>query len=209
MGNIGVNEQAFLQKHFIPERQLFDLQGRSVQECREIMKPLGKLFGYNARSCTASRGHSLVSRRGHCIQCDPAKISFMRRDSDKGDLYLVGSLEESLIKIGTAYVSIDDRISSLNSEGYGGATDWTKLVGARDVPSSGAIEGKIHAELKNFKVTGRFYQKNSKEQEADEIFSCSFATGNAAFRKCVPKSIKPFCVLQSVTAKYNFPDRPR
>lgn len=202
------SEILFLSECKIPLRQVYDLQSKSVSECSEAMVARGALFGFNAESCTKGLGHSLVSRKGHCIQCDPAKVGFMRRNSDKGDIYLVGSLELSLLKIGTTTNSIQESIAALNSQQYAGAGDWEKLMVAREVPRIGEIEFKIHTKLAKHRVFGMYFETTDGERlESDELFSSSLATAINVFEATIPKGIKPAAVIKTVYQKYDFPDR--
>ena len=201
-------EVDYLTKYNIPLHQVLDLNGGSVGPFEDQMKAEHKLFGYNGSSCTKGMGHTLLSRAGRCIQCNTANITFMRREHDKGDVYLLGSVQTSLIKIGSTIVSVASRVSRLNAVAYGSSTDWESLLIARDLPCAGEVEGKIHSKLAEFRIGGLSYRNSDREQVCYELFSCSLKTAMDAFISALPKDVKPAPKLGSVLAKYTFPDRP-
>lgn len=200
-------ELKFLSDHNIPVRAVFDLMGGSAATFHDQMRDEGCLFGYNATSCTAGKNHTLVSRTSHCIQCDTSRIAYIRRHSEKGDVYLVASLSKELVKIGSTAEGIASRLISLNAQAYGGALDWEKLLVARDVGRCGEVESKIHRKLAKFKADAIYYEKDGEKQLCYELFRCSVDTAVAAFKSTIPPSIKVSPVLPSVFAKYKFPDR--
>ncbi len=200
-------ELKFLIDHNIPVRSVFDLMGGSAASFHDQMRDEGCLFGYNATSCTAGKDHTLVSRTSHCIQCDTSRIAYIRRHSEKGDVYLVASLSKELVKIGSTAEGIASRLISLNAQAYGGASDWEKLLVARDVGCCGEVESKIHRKLAKFNVVGICYEKDGVKQECYELFRCSVSTAAEAFNSAIPQSIKVASVLPSVFAKYKFRDR--
>lgn len=201
-------ELCFFARHNIPLHLVFDLNRGSVGRYREEMKLRRKLFGYNAGSCTKGLGHTIVSRSGHCMQCDTSRIAFTRRTGETGDVYLVASLAKEFVKIGSTMEGFNARLDSLNAKMYGGASDWEKIRVARDVRCCGEVEMKIQKELSRFKVCGVTYYNDGYEQVCYELFSCAVTTAIGVFEKVIPPSVKVGAVLRSVSDKYRFGDRP-
>lgn len=206
LGQLTPDEIRFLNQHKIPLSQVFDLSGRTVAECHDAMVEEEKLFGFNASSCGAGLGHRLVTRTGHCIQCTTRNIAEIRRHHGKGDVYLAGSLSQSMIKIGSS-ANADKRVPALIAQAYGGATDWRKLQVVRSISNVGKLEFEIQTELEEFRVGDVYYSKDGKQLKCNELFTCALQTAVEAFSACLPKLTKASSVLPSELAQYVFPDR--
>jgi hypothetical protein len=68
------------------------------------------------------RGHRLRSRKGHCVQCDSSKIAFAGRHDLTQYLYIAGSLQARLIKIGVCK-DLRQRIGQICTERHGDARE--------------------------------------------------------------------------------------
>ncbi len=199
----------FLDRHKIPQSQLFDLDGRDLGSCYDEMVAEEKLFGYNATACSVlDSGHKLVTRAGHCMECEPAgakAIAAIRRLHGLGDVYIAGSLSTSLLNVGST-TNADKRVPVLNELAYGGATDWKKLHVIRAIANSGKIEFAVHSKLERYRVRDVSYMKEGKEQLCYDLFSCSAELALEEFKASVPKGSKIASQLPSELSKYYFPD---
>jgi hypothetical protein len=94
---------------------VYDVRGVSKWIWQKQAKEAGKdiVLGNECRK----GGHRLRTRAGHCLQCDPKKISFQQRHSGKGYVYIAGSMSGRLIKIGTCS-GLDQRLRQIRAERY-------------------------------------------------------------------------------------------
>ena len=136
---------------------------------RSVMKENGYVVATGVSKCR--EGHdSLRTRSGHCAMCNPASLSFQKRHTNIGDLYVMRSRSTKLIKVGVAD-SAYDRVISLNKQGYGDIKDW-ELAHVVRVTKAGYAEEFIHARLL-FHAEERYFYKGGTMVLAREIFSCS------------------------------------
>src|SRR3546814_9788370 len=63
---------------------------------RGAMEAEGKGFAYNTRRC--NNGHTLKSRPGHCIQCRPVVIGFLKRHFAEGYVYIAVSVDRKRVE---------------------------------------------------------------------------------------------------------------
>ena len=176
MNHLSEVELVFLGQHGLSADDVFDWRGVNRHKARAIMKSSGKVLALGA-ACNEA-GHRLRTRAGHCVQCDPAKISYQSRKTSRATLYAAESRDEGVFKIG---ISQDPtkRIGALKKEKYGGMSDWT-LVMARELRNAGQSESGIHQSLHAYSVTGEYY-KGDHLQSAKEIFRCSLENVKKAF----------------------------
>ena len=130
------------------------------------------------------KGHRLRTRKGHCIECNIASISYMKRNSAPGYVYIGASKAEKLLKVG----SCDDpnqRECGLNYQQYGGAKDWELIAWSKTSPK-GDVEFDIHKELARFSIE-RSYKKDGRDQVARELFSYEITKVWQAYRTRVAK----------------------
>jgi hypothetical protein len=111
-------------------------------------------------------GHRLRSRPGHCIQCDTARIAFVKRHHDAAYIYIAGSLASKVVKVGNA-IWPWRRVGALNTRRYGGITDWVMLFRSK-FEGAGKIEFAAHGLLNR-------YRRGVKE-----IFRCDYANARSA-----------------------------
>jgi len=114
MSRLTTKQYIFLKKHNVDLRYMFNANGINKSEYRQIMKELNKYVAFNVVACRKS-GHTLRTRTGHCIQCDTARLAFIKRHVSKGKVYIAGSK------------AVEVRQESLNRKKYAGYEDWVIL----------------------------------------------------------------------------------
>lgn len=180
-------ERAFLARHgYVPD-DVFDARGYSQEGWKMLAKRAGKDVVLGSRCRKA--GHRLRTRGGHCFQCDPKKIAWVVRETARGQVYIAGSLESRLIKIGSCF-DWEQRLRQENAEGYGGCHDW-RLLTFMTVDNMGTVERSARTKLWRYKVS-RPYWKDGARQYAEEIFTCSYSLAADALA----------AVSQPLNAKY-------
>ncbi|MDM9630240.1 GIY-YIG nuclease family protein [Robiginitalea aurantiaca] len=170
MRGLSKSQLQFLKKQGIEVSQTFDAKGLKKSEYRPRMKATGKIIAYNVSPCNKA-GHTLRTRAGHCAQCNTAHIAFQKRNDKPGIVYIAGTREGKLVKVGyTKGVHI--RSESLNRTKYGGFSDW-EILYAISCVKAGEIEIKAKSSLKAFSAS-MVYDHDGKDQKTDEIYRCSF-----------------------------------
>lgn len=162
----------FLKKHNIPISKIFDASNQKREIYRSSMKALDKLVAINATPCTRY-GHTIRTRNGHCCQCNTAAIAYIKRHYANGYVYIVGSQEKKVLKVGSTN-NIENRVNSLNFENYASINDW-ELILYYKCNNIGLIETEAHNKLNKFQIE-RTYTKNGRTQIAYEIFDCNYDT---------------------------------
>jgi hypothetical protein len=165
-------QQYFLLTKFniLPD-EVMDATSMKRSEWMKLIKDSEYKVAAGVDSCTKSIKHTIKSKSGHCIFCSPASISFQRRYSNNGDLYVMFSQSKKLIKVGVA-ASSEERESSLNQAAYGNIKDWS-LKFSIYISKSGEAEKKVHNMLSAYHFPIKHGAGNSVF--ASEIFSCSVA----------------------------------
>lgn len=202
-------ESQFILEHKLPLELFIDAKGKSVNEFKIEMKANGKIFAFNSTPCLQF-GHTLRERSGHCIQCDTARISFMKRHVSFGTIYLAGSIKGGLVKVGsTSALSLENRLTSLNREKYGEQNDWVFLF-QFDSVNVGEVEFTIHDSLKDYSAANLFYRGKN---ESTEVFRCGFQKASEASLKSVEAlGFKPMNIKRNtdeILKNYNFPNLRR
>jgi hypothetical protein len=170
----------FLASQRIAESEVLDASQMSPRSYKAAMRYEGKLFALVSRPCYD--GHYLKSRSGHCIQCDTARIEFTRRHYKEAYVYIAGSKNERVLKIGSTE-NPGDKASYLNTLGYGGIVDW-KLLYHVKVPQAGKVEFRAH-ELLSAHVSPRQYFREGWQVDCREIFACAYVTARKALTSAV------------------------
>src|SRR6478672_11099576 len=93
-------EIAFLEKYGLSASNVYDGRGQS-QEKREAAAKQGGFDVILAANCTKPNPHRLKTRSHHCAQCDPSKLARQIRYNTPGSVYIAGSLQTKLLKIGS------------------------------------------------------------------------------------------------------------
>jgi hypothetical protein len=157
-------EYVFLVSQKILPSQLFDARGRPPTTWGEDAKSQGLMFGL-CEPCSA--GHRLRNRSGQCIECNTARIAYIRRHSTPGFVYIASSRVGKLHKVGSCY-DIEQRQQRLNYDSYAGCNDW-KIIAYSRSQSMGTLEFEIHRALTKEKVE-RTYEKSGSIYTTRESF---------------------------------------
>src|ERR1700712_1215229 len=122
--DLSPGEREFLQRGGRSAGDVFDGRGKQKAVWQKEAKRLGKELVLGAPCQKA--GHRLRTRSGDCVQCNPHKLTFQMRHQIPGYVYIAGSVQKSLIKVGYT----DDpgeRERSLRAERNAGCRDWEML----------------------------------------------------------------------------------
>jgi len=193
----------FIKDHRIDEAELFDATGLSTQEYRLAMTDQNKIIAYGVEPCF--KGHSLGTRSGHCVHCNPARLTFIRRHIAPGQVYIAGSSTGRVIKIGSTSKK-EIRQESLNRTQYGGFNDW-EILCTITCNRSGEVEQSIVGTLEKYRIT-RTYFHEGRDQQTYELFTCGYPMAIATLKQVIEKSNSTEIVTlkedRSKSAKYSF-----
>ena len=159
------DEVAFLSAYGLAPGDVFDARPYSTARAKEMAKAAGKsvILGSECRAA----GHRLRTRANHCVQCDPKKLAFQNRHNAEAYVYVLGSKEARLFKVGSTG-DLRQRLDRVNYQAYGGASDWKPIWHMR-IAESGRVEFDIHAKLARYVADG-IYTKDGFEQRTRELF---------------------------------------
>lgn len=160
-------ERSFLERHGLSLSQLIDGRALDSNERRSLMHQSNAFLALGT-GCKKA-GHRLRTGAGHCAMCDPKKIAFARRHYAAAEVYVACSTRSVLTKVGSA-ADAAERIAKLNTERYGGASDW-KVVERHGCNAAGKVEAAVHNALRGFAVPGR-YMKDRRLTDCYELFNC-------------------------------------
>jgi hypothetical protein len=163
--------RAFLRSQGIAESEVCDASMLSARRYKGAMEREGKVFAIVKDPCY--RGHYIRSHKGHCMQCDTSRIAYVRRHYKRAYVYIVGSRQGRVLKIGSSETP-RDRASHLNQIGYGGISDWELLYYA-NYPEAGKVETTAHSKLA-WQASKHTWVREGVVQDSREIFSCSYAS---------------------------------
>ncbi len=169
--------KSFVASQGIDENEVIDASRMSPRRYKAALEREGKLFAVVSRPCY--RGHHLRSKSGHCIQCDTARIAFIKRHYKNAYVYIVGSQSEKVLKIGSSDTPWN-RGPHLNTLGYGGISDWKVLYYA-NFPDAGKVEFNVHSALSAY-ASPRKYFREGVETDCREIFACAYVTARNALK---------------------------
>ena len=169
MAKITTEQKDFLARHDIPLDRLFDATGIQRQDYKRTMIALGKWVAIGVTPC-AEAGHTMRTSAGHCAQCRPSNLGFLRRYDTPGEVYVVHSKSGALTKVGSAK-NADERVRSLNTSHYGGVSDW-KIEFCEATSAAGRIESVAQQALVKYSALGT-YVNSGMNTQCREIFSCS------------------------------------
>ncbi len=171
-------EKKFLSTHNIKINQIYDAryERRYIWEIRAREGNFDFILGSPCREF----GHRLRTRAGHCIQCNTARIAYIRRESKSGYIYLAYSEKGECTKVGFCN-RVEIRESSLRTEGYGGYSDW-RIVCFFHSKNGGYEERRISSIFINRKITG-YYKKDNNIQTAQEMYKYKMETAVRKFRR--------------------------
>lgn len=169
MAKLTRQELNFLKEMEVPLEKTFDATGCSTAYYKSHMQQLDLWVAYGVTPCSAF-GHKLRTRAGHCLQCNTAAISYLKRHSKDQYVYMAFSKSTNWIKIGTTS-DLSQRSISLNKQKYGGVKDWVILSSAY-VYKAGEVESLIHSELSEYAELS-FTDRGGEYQNTREIFYAS------------------------------------
>lgn len=181
MTRLTKTELKFLVHHEVPLSRVYDATGKKKSEYKVIMSTLGLWVAYGVTACKA-QGHKLRARSGHCVQCKPANLSYIRRHDEAGEIYVAMSNSGRLIKVGTSQNALE-RIQQLNYYAYGGKTDWEHCYIEKSM-RAGLVETRVHQALSMHSANG-LYTKDGFIIECRELFSCSPRIAITALKKYI------------------------
>ena len=200
------NEQLeFIKKHKITPDELFDATGLTRTQYGTIMGQQGKILAFGVTPCDKF-GHTLRTRKGHCVQCSPMVLAIMRRQVAIGFVYIAGSLTERIIKIGYTE-NKNGRQESINRTKYGKIADWVMLCTA-ECENAGKIEDEVNALLSKYLSTKK-YDHDGHSQRTYELFTCGYLTAVKALKDVLAKNNLNESLIKEDklrTPKYLFPN---
>jgi hypothetical protein len=170
MANLTKEQLDFLARHNIPINQVFDATNMSPSEYQALMKVKSHIIAFGVTPCTEV-GHTLRTRGGHCAQCDPARIAFIKRHENIGYIYIAGSISLRAIKVGVTCRTAE-RAKTLRHTKYGNANDW-ELLCEYECTEAGMIEQKITTLLNPYSISKSYFH-DRHSQETYELFGCSY-----------------------------------
>lgn len=190
MGNIlnilTREEKDFLKKYNLSPDDFYDARGETVTEYHDKAKKAGCQFVINQ----CQYGHRLKERSGHCIVCKPALITYRKRESGGGLVYI--AVSGKYCKVGvtdekrkTNQQSLADREYRLNSEGgYAGRTGWQTIKSWVVEKNIGKVEREAHKLLQTYQ-TEEYYVYSGEVRKAQEVFACPIQTAVDAVKEAI------------------------
>ena len=167
MATLSPEQLAFLENLQVPLSLVFEASGLDKVRYTSMIDALGSLICYGVSPCRQA-GHTLRTRGGHCVQCKPHNLVFLRRYDDAGWVYVLMSRQSALVKIGTT-TDLDRRVYQLNEYGYGGFADWECLFSLQ-CGRAGRVEFAAQHAPKIF-GSARHYERFGVRVECRELFA--------------------------------------
>ena len=190
----------FLKVHGISFDELFDASGMIQREYYPIMKREGKIIAYNLKPCI--NGHTLRDRQGHCPQCNPACLGYLRRSGASGVVYVAGSIKGRVIKVGYSK-NVEVRAKSLIRTSYAELRDWEMLFAIRSI-KAGKIEELVKSRLKRYSMV-LSYKHDKGMQDATEIYWCDYMKAILAIKAiCEELNVSYEIIMNKKDDRYNF-----
>lgn len=173
------DQLSFLTHHNIPWSKVFDAAGMRRIEYMKVMSENELVVAIGVSACKAA-SHTMRNRAGLCVQCNPASLAFLLRYDEPGDIYIAHSVSTGFTKIGSSK-NAGARITSLNSQGYGQASDW-QLDFHQWCEKAGYVESLIQARMVNHRGFSS-YVKQGLTIDCQELFTCSVKVAISAAKK--------------------------
>jgi hypothetical protein len=190
----------FLKHHELDLEDVFNARGLTKAEYGRIMKQRGIRTAFNTPPCP--EGHTLTDKRGRCIQCNTVNIGFANRYHKDGCVYIAGSIDGELIKIGFTD-NMTDREESLNRTKYANLNDW-KIILKISINKAADIENICHGLLDKYKAPSIEYY-HDKICLADEVFNCSYNRAKDTILEYLVDNNYKFKIdINIVTDEYKF-----
>lgn len=181
MAILSESQHEFLKSQNIPLSKVMDATGLATWQWKAIMSDLDIWIAYGVSACRTA-GHTLRTRAGHCIQCSPENLSYLKRHNQPGYIYIAQSIRGNLIKVGTSN-DPKYRVTQLNCYVYGGRDDWV-LQFKDESAMAGKAEAMAHHKLSQCAATGS-YVKSGQKIECRELFLCTLDTAILAVKKAL------------------------
>ena len=183
MANLSDEQRDFLSHHRIPLSNVFDAsQFPRTATWQARMKDLGVGFAVGTTPCKKG-GHTLRTRKGHCIQCQTSNISYYNRHRTAGYVYIARSPSAKRVKVGMT-TDLAERGRQLNIYKYGGADDW-RIVATVWTDRAGEVESRTQGALKGKSVSAN-YTKAGDVITCYELFDCEIEFAKQALMKNLP-----------------------
>ena len=166
-------EMVFLDANEIPLSRVFDAAGLPTWLWKQTMSTMRLWVAYGVSPCQRAE-HRLRTRKGHCAQCNPAAIAFLKRHDLDGIVYAAYSHKLRLIKVGCT-TDIHVRQQSLRDDSYGGASDWSVRYFAQ-CERAGRVEFFVHRRLSDCRRPTVYHRISTMSVVcANELFRCSLS----------------------------------
>ena len=133
------------------------------------MKALGKTVGVNSTPCY-KHGHTIRTRAGHCLQCNPRNYGFLKQYISGGFVYISESKSTGLLKVGITS-NLARREYWLNYFEYADISDWEIRDNIYVPERVGGVENDVHKSLGPF-TTFRTYTHDGETVYCQEVFDC-------------------------------------
>ncbi|WP_026953962.1 GIY-YIG nuclease family protein [Algoriphagus vanfongensis] len=160
----------FIKHHKLDQKLFYNASGKKISEIFGEMHYVDAIFAYNTTPCKKGN-HTIRDRNNHCLICRTANIAFQKRYHESGYLYIAGSMEGKLIKIGITN-NIEKRKYTLKKTSYANQNDW-EIIYFLYTKNVGLLEYLCSCKLVNH-ITKIQYSHAGKLSMAKEIFYCSF-----------------------------------
>lgn len=196
MAEMTREQRHFLAHHKIPLSDVFDAAGMKRGEYQAIMERLGKKIAYGVSACSAG-GHTMRTKHGHCVHCNPAALAFQGRYERDAFVYLAASTSTKILKVGYAD-DVQGRVHHLNEVGYGSLADWEWLMYFK-CNKAGRVEASAQKLLEPLRVSRSYKIWNGKAVECFELFQCNYAQAREAIR--ASSSVDDFDKARENTAR--------
>lgn len=184
MPDLTKSQEAFLARHNISNSSVLDARGLKPKTYKSIMRELEKIAAFGVTPCKKN-GHRLRNRSGHCLQCNPAALAFQARHTKTGYVYVAGSQNLRLIKIGFSS-DVDRRMESLNHLNYADTSDWACLYWISS-EAAGKLEFESQKIVKPF-LKPSSYNRDGRTVKCLETFACGAKHAIETIEALAPES---------------------
>ena len=176
-----LDQFGFLCRHQVPLSRVFNADGLCTKEWREIMSAHKLWVAFGVSPCQ-SEGHELRTRAGHCVQCRPERLTFIRRRDENGQVYVAYSRRLRRVKVGCA-ADCGRRADTLNYDEYGGACDW-QVKWYADCQYAGEVEYLVQQQLAHYRSPTLFWRQSTDcLVEAHELYQCTIKQAHEALNR--------------------------
>jgi hypothetical protein len=169
------SELNFLRSQGLGPDDVLDVRGSPQWLWFQEIKEKGKTIALGSKCRKA--GHRLRSTKGHCVQCDTKILAFAGRFNLNQYLYIAGSLQARLIKIGVCK-DLGQRIRQICTERHGDARDW-EIVYAVEIERAGELEDRVLGRLRQYSIYSTYW-KDGVLQQSIELRKCSISQAMGA-----------------------------